>query len=123
MILISTASAVNANMIASSRLIASSAENNMLPTYFSKINKRKIPLRAFWLIFIFDTILVLTGSFELFLDITLFAVWLFVTLLTAGFFREYIKIKIPPRKKVPMIAACILLLAFGVIYLGSFFSR
>jgi APA family basic amino acid/polyamine antiporter len=123
MILISTASAVNANMIASSRLIASSAENNMLPTYFSKINKRKIPLRAFWLIFIFDTILVLTGSFELFLDITLFAVWLFVTLLTAGFFREYIKIKIPSRKKVPMIAACILLLAFGVIYLGSFFSR
>lgn len=123
MILISTASAVNANMIASSRLIASSAENNMLPKYFSKTNKRDVPVRAFGLIFIFETMLVLTGSYELFLDVSLFAVWLFITILTAGFIREYIKIKKPALNKFSMIAACILLLVFGVMYLVNFFIR
>ena len=125
MILISTASAVNANMIASSRLIASSAQNNMLPKYFSKINKRGVPVRAFGLIFIFETILVLTGSYELFLDVSLFAVWLFVTILTAGFLRAFIKRKnkVPGFKKIAMIAACILLIVFGVIYIGNFFLK
>ncbi|MFN5422874.1 MAG: amino acid permease [bacterium] len=123
MILISTGSAVNANMIASSRLIASSAENRMLPKYFSKKNKKNIPLRAFWLIFFFETILVLTGSYELFLDVSLFAVWLFVTILTAGFLKEYInrKIKTPNINKIAMIAACLLLIVFGIVYLGNFF--
>lgn len=122
MILISTASAVNANMIASSRLIVSTSENKMLPAYFSKINKKEVPLRALWLIFLYETVLVVTGSYELFLDISLFTIWLFVTLLTAGFLKKYVNHQTQGtfKSKLPMIAACTLLLAFGIVYLGNF---
>ena len=121
-ILISTASAVNANIISASRLIVSSAKNEMLPAYFSKINKRDVPLRALWLIFFFEMILVITGSYELFLDISLFTIWLFVTVLTGGFLGKYVNrdTKRSLTSKLPMIGACILLLIFGFIYLTSF---
>ena len=80
-------------------------------------------MRAFWLIFFFQAILVWIGSFEVVLNMTLFAVWLFVTLLTAGFLHIYLKQKmnLPGIRKIPMVLACILLISFGMIYLINFF--
>jgi APA family basic amino acid/polyamine antiporter len=122
-VLISTSSAVNSNLIASSRLIANSAHAKMLPSYFSKRSKKDIPVRAFWLIFFYNSFLIATGSFEFFLDATLFFVWLFITTLTSGFLYVYIKNKLhlPGIPRVPMIIACFILILFGVLYLGDFF--
>jgi len=91
--------------------------------YFSKINTKGIPSRAFWLIFIYEAILIATGSFEFFLDTTLFFVWLFITTLTAGFLYVFIKknLQLPNLPRIPMIMACIVLILFGLIYLGNFF--
>ena len=122
-VLISTSSAVNSNLIASSRLVANSANANMLPTYFSKLTKKEIPVRAFWLIFIYNAFLITTGSFEFFLDATLFFVWLFITTLTSGFLFVFIKNKLQLQgiPRIPMIIACIILILFGLLYLGNFF--
>jgi APA family basic amino acid/polyamine antiporter len=122
-VLISTSSGVNSNLIASSRLLANSSSQKMFFPFFSKINTKGIPTRASWLIFIYNTILITTGSFELFLDATLFFVWLFVTTLTAGFLYVFIRknIPIPGIPKTPMIIACIILILFGLLYLTNFF--
>jgi APA family basic amino acid/polyamine antiporter len=122
-VLISTSSAVNSNLIASSRLFANSAKANMLPTYFAKLSKKDIPVRAFWLIFFYNTFLIATGSFEFFLDATLFFVWLFITTLTFGFLYVFIKknLRLPGIPRIPMIVACLLLLIFGLMYLVNFF--
>ena len=47
LVLISTSSCVNANLIASSRLIASAADQKMMPAVFGKRNKKNIPIQAF----------------------------------------------------------------------------
>jgi APA family basic amino acid/polyamine antiporter len=122
-VLISTSSAVNSNLIASSRLFANSANANMLPTYFAKLSKKDIPVRAFWLIFFYNSFLIATGSFEFFLDATLFFVWLFITTLTCGFLYVFIKknLRLPGIPRIPMILACLLLIIFGIMYLGNFF--
>ena len=122
-VLISTSSGVNSNLIASSRLLANSSSQKMFFSFFSKINTKGIPSRASWLIFIYNTILIATGSFELFLDTTLFFVWLFVSTLTAGFLYVFIRknISIPGIPKIPMILACIILILFGLVYLTNFF--
>ncbi len=123
MVLISTASGVNGNLVAASRLMASAATQKMLPAYFGVTSRKNIPVRAFWLIFFFEALLVWIGSFEVVLNMTLFAVWLFVTLLTAGFLRIYLlqKMKLPGIRKIPMVLACILLIGFGLLYLINFF--
>ncbi len=123
LILISTSSSVNAFLISSSRLMQSTAEQNMLPPIFKYKNSKHIPVAAFWIIFCFQTILVITGTYELLLDFTLFVVWLFVTVLTGGFLYHFIrqKLVLPGFKRIPMIAACIVLLGFGVLYLLNFF--
>jgi APA family basic amino acid/polyamine antiporter len=122
-VLISTSSGVNSNLIASSRLLANSASQKMFFPYFAMLNHKGIPKRACWLIFSYDAILIATGTFEFFLDTTLFFVWLFVTTLTAGFLYIFIKrkISIPSLPRIPMIIACIVLIVFGLMYLGSFF--
>jgi APA family basic amino acid/polyamine antiporter len=122
-VLISTSSAVNSNLIASSRLFANSANANMLPTYFAKLSKKDIPVRAFWLIFFYNSFLIATGSFEFFLDATLFFVWLFITTLTCGFLYVFIKknLRLPGIPRIAMILACVLLIIFGIMYLGNFF--
>lgn len=122
-VLISTSSGVNSNLIASSRLLANSSSQNMFFPFFAKINSKGIPNRASWLIFIYNAILIATGSFEIFLDATLFFVWLFVTTLTAGFLFVIIRrnISIPGIPKIPMIFACTILIVFGLIYLTNFF--
>jgi amino acid transporter len=122
-VLISTSSAVNSNLIAASRLMANSAHAKMLPTYFSKLSKKNIPVRAFWLIFFYNAFLITTGSFEFFLDATLFFVWLFITTLTFGFLYVFIKknLRLPGIPRIPMIVACLLLLIFGLMYLVNFF--
>ena len=122
-VLISTSSAVNSNLIASSRLFANSANANMLPSYFAKLSKKEIPVRAFWLIFFYNASLIATGSFEFFLDATLFFVWLFITTLTCGFLYVFIKknLQLPGIPRIPMIFACLLLIIFGLMYLGNFF--
>lgn len=122
-VLISTSSAVNSNLIASSRLFANSANANMLPTYFAKLSKKDIPVRAFWLIFFYNAFLIATGSFEFFLDATLFFVWLFITTLTCGFLYVFIKknLRLPGIPRITMILACLLLIIFGIMYLGNFF--
>ena len=123
LILISTSSSVNAFLISSSRLMQSTAEQKMLPTFLSFKNKKQIPVAAFWIIFIFQTFLVITGTYEILLDFTLFVVWLFVTILTGGFLYVYIKQKLVLTgfRRIPMMLACILLLAFGILYLVNFF--
>jgi APA family basic amino acid/polyamine antiporter len=123
LILISTSSSVNAFLISSSRLMQSTAEQKMLPAFLSLKNKKQIPVAAFWIIFCFQTILVVTGTYELLLDFTLFVVWLFVTVLTGGFLHHFIrqKLVLPGFKRIPMIAACIILLLFGILYLLNFF--
>ncbi len=124
-VLISTASGVNSNLIATSRLLANSSSQKMFLPYFSKINAKGIPSRAFWLIFIYEAVLIGTGSFEFFLDTTLFFVWLFITTLTAGFLYVFIKknLQLPNLPRIPMIIACIVLILFGLIYLGNFFVQ
>ena len=123
LILISTSSSVNAFLISSSRLMQSTAEQKMLPAFLKFKNKKQIPVTAFWIIFVFQTMLVITGTYEILLDFTLFVVWLFVTILTGGFLYVYIKenLILPGFKRIPMIAACILLLVFGLLYLINFF--
>jgi APA family basic amino acid/polyamine antiporter len=123
LILISTSSSVNAFLISSSRLMQSTAEQKMLPAFLKFKNKKQIPVTAFWIIFVFQTMLVITGTYEILLDFTLFVVWLFVTILTGGFLHVYIKenLTLPGFKRIPMIAACILLLVFGLLYLINFF--
>jgi APA family basic amino acid/polyamine antiporter len=123
LILISTSSSVNAFLISSSRLMQSTAEQKMLPAFLKFKNKKQIPVTAFWIIFVFQTMLVITGTYEILLDFTLFVVWLFVTILTGGFLYVYIKenLTLPGFKRIPMIAACILLLVFGLLYLINFF--
>jgi APA family basic amino acid/polyamine antiporter len=122
-VLISTSSAVNSNLIASSRLFANSANAKMLPSYFGKLSKKEIPVRAFWLIFLYNAFLITTGSFEFFLDATLFFVWLFITTLTSGFLYVFIKnkLQLPGFPRIAMIMACCLLILFGIVYLGNFF--
>lgn len=121
-VLISTSSGVNSNLIASSRLLANSAAQKMFFPYFAVLNNKGIPKRAFWLMFFYQAILIATGSFEFFLDTTLFFVWLFVTTLTSGFLYKFINKKITveflPRNI--MIISCIVLIVFGLMYLGSF---
>jgi APA family basic amino acid/polyamine antiporter len=123
LILISTSSSVNAFLISSSRLMQSTAEQKMLPAFLKHKNKKQIPVTAFWIIFFFQTILVITGTYEILLDFTLFVVWLFVTILTGGFLYVFIhdKIQLPGFKRIPMIIACIILLIFGLLYLMNFF--
>lgn len=122
-VLISTSSGVNSNLIASSRLLANSSLQKMFFPFFSEINTKGIPSRASWLIFIYNAILIATGSFELFLNTTLFFVWLFVTTLTAGFLFVIIQgnKSIPGIPKIPMVTACIILIVFGLVYLTNFF--
>jgi len=95
LVLISTSSCVNANLIASSRLIASAADQKMMPA----------------------------GSYEIFLEISVHAIWTFITMLTAGFLYVYItkKLDLPGFKRIPMIIACSLLIIFGVTYLINAF--
>ena len=71
--------------------------------------------------FVYQTILIISGSYELFLDMTLFSVWLFVTILTAGFLHVFIKNKLvlPGFRRIPMIISCIILILFGIVYLGN----
>jgi APA family basic amino acid/polyamine antiporter len=123
LILISTTSSVNAFLISSSRLMQSTAEQKMLPALFKYKNKKQIPVAAFWIIFIFQTMLVITGTYEILLDFTLFVVWLFVTVLTGGFLYIYIreKLVLPGFRRIPMILACSILLVFGILYLLNFF--
>ena len=123
LILISTSSSVNAFLISSSRLMQSTAEQKMLPAFLSTKSKKQIPVAAFWIIFLFQTILVITGTYEILLDFTLFVVWLFVTILTGGFLYVYVreKLVLPGFKRIPMIMACIILLVFGILYLINFF--
>jgi basic amino acid/polyamine antiporter, APA family len=123
LILISTSSSVNAFLISSSRLMQSTAEQKMLPAFLKQKSKKQIPVTAFWVIFFFQTILVVTGTYEILLDFTLFVVWLFVTILTGGFLYVFIhdKIQLPGFKRIPMIISCIILLVFGILYLMNFF--
>ena len=123
LILISTSSSVNAFLISSSRLMQSTAEQKMLPAFLSVKSKKQIPVAAFWIIFLFQSMLVITGTYEILLDFTLFVVWLFVTVLTGGFLNIYIRknLALPGFNRVPMILACIVLMAFGILYLLNFF--
>ena len=123
LILISTSSSVNAFLISSSRLIQSTAEQKMLPAFLSIKSKKRIPVAAFWMMFIFQAMLVITRTYEMLLDFTLFVVWLFVTILTGGFLYVYVreKLVLPGFRRIPMILACIILLVFGILYLLNFF--
>ncbi len=123
LVLISTSSCVNANLIASSRLIASAADQKMMPAIFAKRNKKNIPIQAFVLMLVMEIFFIMTGSYEIFLEISVHAIWTFITMLTAGFLYVYItkKLDLPGFKRIPMIIACILLIIFGVIYLINAF--
>jgi APA family basic amino acid/polyamine antiporter len=123
MVLISTGSCVNGNLIASSRLMASAAEQKMLPTILAKKSKQNIPVNAFIVLFFYQSFLILTGSYELFLEMSVFSIWLFITILTAGFLKGFIKNNwsLEGIRRVPMILACTLLVVFGIIYLLNFF--
>lgn len=123
LILISTSSSVNAFLISSSRLMQSTAEQKMLPAFLSIKSKKQIPVAAFWIIFFFQTFLVITGSYEILLDFTLFVVWLFISILTGGFLLIYIRDKpvLAGFNRIPMILACTILLGFGILYLLNFF--
>ena len=119
LVLISTSSCVNANLIASSRLIASAADQKMMPAVFAKRNKKNIPIQAFILMLIMEIFFILTGSYEIFLEISVHAIWTFITMLTAGFLYVYItkKLDLPGFKRTPMIIACSVLILFGITYL------
>jgi len=123
LVLISTSSCVNANLIASSRLIASAADQKMMPAIFAKRNKKNIPIQAFVLMLIMEIFFIMTGSYEIFLEISVHAIWTFITMLTAGFLYVYItkKLDLPGFKRVPMIIACSLLILFGITYLINAF--
>jgi APA family basic amino acid/polyamine antiporter len=116
LVLISTSSCVNANLIASSRLIASAADQKMMPAVFAKRNKKNIPIQAFILMLIMEIFFILTGSYEIFLEISVHAIWTFITMLTAGFLYVYItkKLDLPGFKRTPMIIACSVLILFGI---------
>jgi APA family basic amino acid/polyamine antiporter len=122
-VLISTSSCVNANLIASSRLIASAADQKMMPAVFGKRNKKNIPIYAFVLMLLMEIFFIMTGSYEIFLEISVHAIWTFITMLTAGFLYVYItqKLDLPGFKRIPMIIACSLLIIFGVTYLINAF--
>ncbi len=124
LVLISTSSCVNANLIASSRLIASAADQKMMPAVFAKRNKKNIPIQAFILMLIMEIFFILTGSYEIFLEISVHAIWTFITMLTAGFLYVYItkKLDLPGFKRTPMIIACSVLILFGITYLINAFS-
>lgn len=123
LVLISSSSCVNANLIASSRLIASAADQKMMPAVFGKRNKKNIPIQAFVLMLIMEIFFIMTGSYEIFLEISVHAIWTFITMLTAGFLYVYItqKLDLPGFKRIPMIIACSLLIIFGVTYLINAF--
>ncbi len=123
LVLISTSSCVNANLIASSRLIASAADQKMMPAVFAKRNKKNIPIQAFILMLIMEIFFILTGSYEIFLEISVHAIWTFITMLTAGFLYVYItkKLDLPGFKRTPMIIACSVLILFGITYLVNAF--
>jgi APA family basic amino acid/polyamine antiporter len=123
LVLISTSSCVNANLIASSRLIASAADQKMMPAVFAKRNKKNIPIQAFILMLIMEIFFILTGSYEIFLEISVHAIWTFITMLTAGFLYVYItkKLDLPGFKRIPMIIACSVLILFGITYLINAF--
>jgi len=123
LVLISTSSCVNANLIASSRLIASAADQKMMPAVFGKRNKRNIPIQAFILMLAMEIFFILTGSYEIFLEISVHAIWTFITMLTAGFLYVYItkKLDLPGFKRTPMIIACSVLILFGITYLINAF--
>ena len=123
LVLISTSSCVNANLIASSRLIASAADQKMMPAVFAKRNKKNIPIQAFILMIIMEIFFILTGSYEIFLEISVHAIWTFITMLTAGFLYVYItkKLDLPGFKRTPMIIACSVLILFGITYLINAF--
>ena len=123
LVLISTSSCVNANLIASSRLIASAADQKMMPAVFAKRNKKNIPIQAFILMLIMEIFFILTGSYEIFLEISVHAIWTFITMLTAGFLYVYItkKLDLPGLKRTPMIIACSVLILFGITYLINAF--
>ncbi|MFN5375434.1 MAG: amino acid permease, partial [Chitinophagaceae bacterium] len=94
LVLISTSSCVNANLIASSRLIASAADQKMMPAVFGKRNKKNIPIYAFVLMLLMEIFFIMTGSYEIFLEISVHAIWTFITMLTAGFLYVYITKKL-----------------------------
>jgi APA family basic amino acid/polyamine antiporter len=123
LVLISTSSCVNANLIASSRLIASAADQKMMPAVFAKRNKKNIPIQAFILMLVMEIFFILTGSYEIFLEISVHAIWTFITMLTAGFLYVYItkKLDLPGFKRTPMIIACSVLILFGITYLVNAF--
>jgi APA family basic amino acid/polyamine antiporter len=123
LVLISTSSCVNANLIASSRLIASAADQKMMPAVFAKRNKKNIPIQAFILMLAMEIFFILTGSYEIFLEISVHAIWTFITMLTAGFLYVYItkKLDLPGFKRTPMIIACSVLILFGITYLINAF--
>lgn len=123
LVLISTSSCVNANLIASSRLIASAADQKMMPAVFGKRNKKNIPIQAFILMLAMEIFFILTGSYEIFLEISVHAIWTFITMLTAGFLYVYItkKLDLPGFKRTPMIIACSVLILFGITYLVNAF--
>lgn len=123
LVLISTSSCVNANLIASSRLIASAADQKMMPAIFAKRNKKNIPIQAFVLMLVMEIFFIMTGSYEIFLEISVHAIWTFITMLTAGFLYVYItkKLDLPGFKRIPMIIACSLLILFGITYLINAF--
>jgi APA family basic amino acid/polyamine antiporter len=123
LVLISTSSCVNANLIASSRLIASAADQKMMPAVFAKRNKKNIPIQAFILMLTMEIFFILTGSYEIFLEISVHAIWTFITMLTAGFLYVYItkKLDLPGFKRIPMIIACSVLILFGITYLINAF--
>lgn len=123
LVLISTSSCVNANLIASSRLIASAADQKMMPAVFGKRNKKNIPIQAFILMLAMEIFFILTGSYEIFLEISVHAIWTFITILTAGFLYVYItkKLDLPGFKRTPMIIACSVLILFGITYLINAF--
>jgi APA family basic amino acid/polyamine antiporter len=123
LVLISTSSCVNANLIASSRLIASAADQKMMPAIFGKRNKKNIPIQAFVLMLVMEIFFIMTGSYEIFLEISVHAIWTFITMLTAGFLYVYItkKLDLPGFKRIPMIIACSMLILFGITYLINAF--
>jgi APA family basic amino acid/polyamine antiporter len=114
---------VNASLITSSRLIASAADQKMMPAIFGKRNKKNIPIRAFILMLLMEIFFIMTGSYEVFLEITVHAIWTFMTMLTAGFLYVYItqKLDLPGFKRIPMIIACSMLILFGITYLINAF--
>lgn len=123
LVLISASSCVNANLIATSRLIASAAEQKSIPSYFAQRSANNIPVQAFILMLIVECIMIISGSYELFLNLTIHAVWSFITLLTTGFLYVYLKkdLQLPGFKRIPLVIACSTLILFGIVFLISAF--